>query len=138
MPINLMRGNMQTVSVAQFISNHISASRKSRLDIAKEIGYDSEKVIQGFEKGTHKVPINVVKPLAGALGADPVQFFETVLAEYMPETWAVFKDVMGELMLSDHERQIVLAYRELARGRDIDVLLCPTRGTAEVTVSRNE
>jgi transcriptional regulator with XRE-family HTH domain len=132
---NISEGRMrtnQTVSVARFITNHIRFGKKSHAQIAKKLGFDSPAIIKQWESGAVKVPINMAKPLAEAIGGEPVAFFEVLLAEYMPETWALFREVLGEAALSDYEMEVMRAYRTLAEGKDLGVIIVPAIPHIEV------
>jgi hypothetical protein len=127
------------VAVAQAVTNWIVWSGKSREQIATAMGYDSTAVLDRWERGSIKLPINMVKPFAEASAGDSVGLFEIVLAEYVPETWAAFQDILGAWTLSDYEKEVISGYRSLARdaGKDIGVVIVPTEhGYVQVTVPK--
>ena len=85
----------KALKVSQFVSNAVDASGKSHSQIAEELGYSNAKVIDMIKAGSTKLPVNKVRALAQAVGADPKALMSCVLEEYMPESWQEIQRVYG-------------------------------------------
>jgi len=94
---------MNDMTVSQFITLRIDASGKTDTEIAHAIGCESAKTIQMIKAGTIKFPLNCVKTLADALQINPADLLRIVMTEYMPDTWIVIKEIMGQPHLTPGE-----------------------------------
>tara|TARA_B100002049_G_scaffold129896_1_gene96087 strand:- start:1439 stop:1840 length:402 start_codon:yes stop_codon:yes gene_type:complete len=106
--------------LADRIGKLINISPKSQNEIADEIGYEKANIITMFKKGTTKVPIGRVGPLATALGADPAQLVRHALMEYLPETYDAIEKYLGGV-LTQNELAVVEAFREATNFEDPDL-----------------
>lgn len=106
--------------VAAHLARIIEASGETRREIARRAGLARPNVLSMMCSGETKVPIARIPALAAACGADPVFFVRLAMRTYHPETWAVLRDVVGEV-LSEQEEELVDAYRRGAGDDDIEL-----------------
>lgn len=125
---------VHTETVAGFITHQIRASGKSQAEIASELGYPNQNIITMFKQGRTRIPLDKVGPLAKALEIDPALFLKKVMGEYMPETLAALQGVLDGLQLTQNERELIAAYRETTRGRDVSAVICDKAVVAVVMV----
>lgn len=115
---------VSTESVAEFITRHIHVSGKSQVEIASELGYDKPNIITMFKQGRTRIPLNKVGPLAKALGIDPALLLKKIMGEYMPETFAALQSVLDGLQLTQNELELIAAYRQTTKGKDVSAVVC--------------
>lgn len=136
MLVSVLEINMTTrfksPTVAEYLGEEIEASGRTAQDIADAIGYDSADVIKAFTRGTAKVPVNKVGPLARALDIDAAYFLRLVLAEYMPDTLAAIDDAIRVPMLTENERGLIGAYRRATNGTDAAAVVCDAKDVVAV------
>lgn len=110
----------RTTTAAEYLAKAIELSNKSQREIAQAAGYAKPNVLSMMKLGQTKIPIDKVPALARACGVDPSAFMRIVLREYLPETWAVINETVGE-PLTRNERRLVETYREVAPDGDLDI-----------------
>ena len=107
-------------NIARYITEAIERSDKTQLQISKEVGFDKPNIITMIKQGKTKVPICRVSGLAKSLDVDPVHLFNSVLAEYQPETWLAVQEVYGSpLIPSLFERRLIEAIRNSGARLDL-------------------
>jgi hypothetical protein len=89
----------------------INASSKTQFQIADELGYPNANLITIFKKGTTRVPLDKVAPLARALDLDPANFMREWMAAYMPVALVALEELVGT-PLSRSERTWVDGLRK--------------------------
>ena len=115
-----MKDKITPTSVAEFIADRLAAIDKTQRQVAEECGFESANVITMFKKGSTKLPLNRIGPLAKALDVDPAHLLRLAMLEYMPETWGMVEEVMQSTLLTANELDLVRAYRA-ATGNDDSV-----------------
>lgn len=102
------------INVAQFIAQKIKASGKTYVQVAKEIGYETDRasLIEMIATGRSKLPLNKVRQFAESLNLNPAELLRMVLAEYSPTTLDAIEDITG---------------RNLATGNPTEGLGAPPR-----------
>lgn len=111
------------LTVAEFLTSKIDKSGKTQKDIATEIGYDNPNIITMFKQGLTKIPLTTVGPLASALDIDPAYLLRLVMTEYFPDTYRAVEDCLGTMILTEHERTLIEAYRLCTKDTDPEVLI---------------
>ena len=114
-------------TVAEYLTEKISACGKTEQEIAEAIGYSAASVIHAFTHGTAKVPINKIGMLARFLEIDSVYFLRLVLAEYMPDVLVAIDDALQVPMLTENERGLIEAYRRVTEGTDAMAVICDAK-----------
>jgi hypothetical protein len=84
-------------TVAEYVTFHLDACKRTQREIAGEIGYSNSNVITMFKQGLTKIPVAVAPKLAVAIGVDPGQFLRMVLNEYMPDLLPEIEKHVGGL-----------------------------------------
>lgn len=125
---------VRTESVAEFITHKIRVSGKSQVEIASELGYDKPNIITMFKQGRTRIPLDKVGPLAKALEINPALFLKKVMGEYMPETLAALQSVLDGLQLTQNELELIAAYRQTTKGKDVSAVVCDKAVVAVVMV----
>jgi hypothetical protein len=102
--------------IAAYLTRQIEAlsGRKTRREIALEIGYDKPNMISMFKRGETKVPLEKIPLLAKALGVDPIHLFRLGLDQYWPdlqETIAGMFDQGG--LITDNEFSLIKEVRNI-------------------------
>lgn len=111
--MDLLEEGLESITVAELLTEKIQGSGKTEEEIAAAIGYDNPSAIKAFQQGTIKVPIKVVAPLAGVLGIDPAHLLRVVMCQYMPGTWNALAGILGGDGLTEAEREMLSCYRRV-------------------------
>ena len=111
------------LTVAEYLTRKIDESGKTQKDIATEIGYDNPNIITMFKQGLTKLPLTTVGPIAEALDVDPAHLLRLVMNEYFPDTYRALEDCLGTMVLTEHERALIEAYRLCTKDTDPKVLI---------------
>jgi hypothetical protein len=85
-----------------------------------------------IKQGSTRLPLDKVGLLAKAIDLDPVYLLRIVMQEYMPDTYTAIEESLADIALSDYEQEVLEAYRELAKGPDMSVVLCPVNSVVMV------
>lgn len=105
------------VSVAEFLRQQIALSDKSQREIATDVGYQNPNVITMIKQGHTRLPIDKVGLFAKALGLDPRYLLRITMQEYMPQTWEVIAEVLGDdINLSQEELNVLGIVRQANNG----------------------
>lgn len=108
------------LTVAEYLTKAIELSGKTQREVAREVGYEKPNVVSMMKQGQTKVPIEKAPMFAKACGVDPTFFLRLVLQEYFPDAWKTIQATFGE-SLTDNEKKLVAAYREVAPNDEIEV-----------------
>ena len=125
---------VHTETVAEFITHQIRVSGKSQVEIAQELGYPKPNIITMFKQGKTRIPLDRVGPLAKTLEIDPALLLKKVMGEYMPDTLAALQGVLDGLQLTHNERELIAAYRQITKGKDVSAVVCDKTVVAVVMV----
>jgi hypothetical protein len=109
-------------TVAQYLEQQIALSEKSQREIAAECGYERPNILTMIKQGDTKLPLNKVGLMAKALGVDPIHLLRLTMSEYMPETWGVLEELIGEQLVSEKEMTLIHLARDVTDGVDLDYL----------------
>lgn len=104
-----------TSETARFISSLIDDSKKTKQQIATEVGLARPDDVSSMKSGATKLPISMIGPIAKALDTDPVQLLTMCLHEYFPETWESVRPFLDSI-LTDDELSLVKALRSAVGG----------------------
>jgi len=115
--------NDKSITIADFIANHLAELDKTQREIAAECGFETPNIITMFKKGSTKVPMNRIGPLAKALGADPAHMLRLAMQEYMPDTWESIEETLKSTVLTDNELKLIRAYREATGNADPEAVV---------------
>lgn len=81
-------------TVAEFLANVIEASHKSQTEISEICGFARPHMVSMMKTGKTSLPFDKIQPLARALGIDPLPLFKLALAEYRPDLFALFEQMV--------------------------------------------
>jgi hypothetical protein len=111
----------QRAEVARKIREQLEilGGRKSASQVAREIGYEGDRLIYAFACGELRVPLDRAVPLAKALEIEPGAFFAAVLSAFMPLPNGL-KISFGALKASD-ENEIEKQLEDLRTATEIIV-----------------
>lgn len=110
---------IKKLTVAEYLEQQINMSGKSQKEIAEEMGYEKPNIITMFKQGKTRLPINKVADCARALEIDTMHLLRLAMNEYMPETWAVLEQVVGDSMVTAEEMKVVELMRKNAGGQPV-------------------
>lgn len=113
----------KSLTIADFIANHLAELDKTQREIAAECGFETPNIITMFKKGSTKVPMNRIGPLAKALGADPAHMLRLAMQEYMPDTWESIEETLKSTVLTTNELKLIRAYREATGNADPEAVV---------------
>ena len=91
------------VSVSSFISFHLRASRKTHVEIAREVGFSSSNMLSIMKNGTMKIPLDRVPALVESLGISAQSLFVLCVEEYEPGLWRAIQLCLPGAFLSDDD-----------------------------------
>jgi hypothetical protein len=91
------------MKVSAFIAYHLKTSRKTHVEIAREVGFSSSNTLSMLKNGTMKIPLNRVPALAEALGISAQNLFLRCLEEYMPDLSRTIKLILPGVHLSQED-----------------------------------
>jgi hypothetical protein len=107
-------------TVAEYLAQQIELSRKSHIQIAKEVGFPHPNIISMLKRGTIKLPIARVGPIAKALGIDALDLYMRAMSEYEPGNWMALKEaVFRQPRLTEKEIEIIEIIR-MAEANNIN------------------
>lgn len=98
-------------SFAERMNRLINDSPMTQQEIAEALGYPNQNIITMFKKGSTRVPLEKVIPLATLLGEDPAEMLREWFDVYMPGTLAQMELYMGNV-LTAHEASWVRNLRK--------------------------
>lgn len=122
-------------TVAEFIADRLAASDKTQRQISEECGFETPNIVTMFKKGSTKLPINRIGPLAKAIDADPAHLLRLVLNEYFPDTWADIENLMQSTVLTANELALVRAYREVTGDSDAAAVVIDRSAVLAIVVA---
>lgn len=74
----------------------------------------SANVLIRFWQGKITLPVQSVPEVARYLGVDPAWLLRIYLEDHLPATLATIDGACATMLLTQHERNLVLAYRQIA------------------------
>jgi hypothetical protein len=83
---------------AALIEEQINASEKTQIDLARELGYENPNIITMFKKGTTRVPLDKVAPLARALDLDSGELLRQWFATFYPDALPEIEKHLGPVL----------------------------------------
>ncbi len=116
---------MKKKTVAEFISEKITASGKPQLQIAVDCDWPKPNMITMVKQGKTKIPLEKVGLLAASLEIDAKDLLRRCMQEYMPGVLEVVEAVHPGLLLSHYEHEIIEAYRAVAGNKNFSVGIFP-------------
>ena len=105
-------------TVAEFLTECLSKSKKKQCEIAQECGLESPNVITMWKKGVTKVPVTRIGALAKALEVDPAHLLRFVLTEYLPDAWASIEDSIRGTVQTANELEFIRKFRVATGNSD--------------------
>jgi hypothetical protein len=118
-----LENRFETPSLGTFLVEHQDKARKSDEEMAEALGFSRASVYTLIKQGKMKLPIGKVPLLAGALDVTASDTLTVILTEYDPELMAVIRKAWGPTELTANEKNLVTAYRTLAKGQDVEPLI---------------
>lgn len=89
-------------------------------EIASDIGFDRPQYFYMLMKGAMPVPTARIPAIARALRVDPKHLFRLKMEEEWEDELELLRTLFDEV-LTDNEKKLVKAYREIAQGEDPDI-----------------
>ncbi len=86
--------------------------------IAKELEIDSVNVLVQCWKGRLIIPVSFVPGIAHFLGVDPAWLLRIYLEDSLPDTMKMIEQCGLSILLTERERDLVLAYRGSTANQD--------------------
>jgi transcriptional regulator with XRE-family HTH domain len=84
----------------------INASDKTQLEIAESLGYSNANLITMIKKGTTRLPLDKVVPMARELDLDPSQLMREWFAVYMPDALPSIESALGYILSASEKSWI--------------------------------
>jgi plasmid maintenance system antidote protein VapI len=97
----------------------------NNVKLAELLGYERPNVVAMILNGTMKLPIAKVPKLAKALDLEPVALLKRVLLAYDPSIWETLEEILGNKLVTKHERKLVEFSRRCLGGEDLDLVADP-------------
>lgn len=123
---------MQTV--AECIDQAIERSSKSDLEVAREIGYSDPTEIMLLRTGGMQLPCALIKPIAETLRIDVLYLLRLALNEYLPGSFAAVETCLGTKITTEHELEIIEAFRSCSDDNDPSVIILEEPGKITIAV----
>jgi hypothetical protein len=73
------------LSVADFLNQQIEFCGRTQIQISEICGFQRPQMVSMMKTGRTRVPLDKMRVLARAVGADPLEFSKLVLGEYNPD-----------------------------------------------------
>jgi len=96
------------MKVSAFIAYHLKASRKTHVEIAREVGFGSSNTLSMIKNGTMRIPLDRVPSLAESLGICVQNLFVRCVEEYEPGLWEAIQLSLPGAFLSDDDLKMLL------------------------------
>lgn len=111
------------LTVSSFLTNAIVESGNSLEEIAQGVGCEQPVLFDSILKGTMKLPVNLVYPLAKYLEIDPAALLRIYLRDYAPDLQQALHDCGGQEIVTARERLLLEGYRKATGNTDPEVLI---------------
>jgi hypothetical protein len=92
------------------LEDAINESDLTQFELAKRLGYENANIISMFKKGTTRVPLDKVAPLARILNLDPGELLREWFHTYYPDALPAIEEHMG-LVLTGAEKSWIRGIR---------------------------
>lgn len=96
---------------AQMLSSLIEQSDKTQVQISRDMGYENQNLITMFKRGTTRVPLEKVAPMAKSLNQDPGRMIRLWFEAYMSEAVPDLDRYIG-MPLSTSEKSWIYGLRD--------------------------
>lgn len=110
------------LTVNQLIEKAISSSPKSRVEIAKTLGFKNPTIVSMIKNGATILPISKVAKFAKLMDLDPLEFYLKYLEEIKPEQ---YQDLMVAINYSESKSfpisETEAEFLKFARKNGIDL-----------------
>lgn len=110
------------LTVSQLIEKAINSSPKSRVEIAKILGFKNPTIVSMIKNGSTVLPISKVAKFAKLMNLDPLEFYLKYLEELKPEQ---YKDLMIAINYSEGKSipmsETEAEFLKFARKNSIDL-----------------
>lgn len=103
--------------VARFLAAKQAELSMDDGDVASAVNLPQNS-IRMIKDGRMKLPVGAIRALAHRLDVPPQHLLHVVLADYMPDLYAVMQQLRTPLELTKNERELLAKYRHLCEGRD--------------------
>lgn len=110
----------EKTDLARFLRKRIDqlAPRKTRNEIAAEVGFNRPNILSMLKAGEAKLPLDRVPAMAKALEADPAYLFRMALEQHFRSDVAdAIASIFGDIV-SDNEREWLQLIRETSGNTD--------------------
>lgn len=92
---------METISVADFITERIAFCEKTQVQIAKEMGLAHPNFLTMVKQGKTKLPMLRVAAFAQALNVNPLDLLTMCIKEYNPDIWEAIQPFFPSTLPSE-------------------------------------
>lgn len=104
-------------SFLDFLHFAFEQTPKTRAEIAREMGYRNENVVNMMLGGVCKVPIDKIPRLAKALNVEVTQMMTLAMEEYCPSILRAIEETF-EFLATPNEREFVKVVRHISNNTD--------------------
>jgi hypothetical protein len=111
------------LTVASFLTNAFVESGNSLDEIAEGVGCEKPVLLDSVLKGTAKLPVTLVYPIAKYLGIDPAALLRVYLRDYVPDLEQAFHGCGGQAIVTAREKLMLETYRKATGGTDPEALI---------------
>lgn len=111
------------LSVVDFMKRKFADSEMTIEDIATAIGEPDIRTLQMILDGIVQLPATMIFPIAKATDIDPSQFMRIYLRDYLPDLERAMHDCEGRVVVTEHERSLLEAYRKCSGDTDPEILI---------------
>jgi hypothetical protein len=118
-----MEPNFEHSALADFLTRAQHNGSKSDEDMAEALGFSRANVYRAIKAGKMKMPFEKVPALARTLDVSQSDALEAILRDYSPELLELIQKVWGPVNLTANEKKLLIAYRTLAHGQDVEPLV---------------
>lgn len=96
----------------EYLSNVMDISGKTQNEIAADCNFNNSNIVSMIKQGKTKLPMAKVIPMAKSLNLDPIHLFRMALKEYQPDTYTALDAVIGAIIISRNELEILEVIRD--------------------------
>lgn len=109
--------------VFEMLFDAIEQRGESFATVSKEYGLGSPGVLVQCWNGRLVIPVSFLPGIARLLNVDPAWLLRIYLEDHLPDTMKMIEQCGLSMMVTEKERELLLAYRRATGGQDLPMTI---------------
>jgi hypothetical protein len=120
--------------VARFVNEALKRAGTDTRQAARKISRQTGVELEWLLRGMIKLPLESIKPMSTALGADPGELLRAWMDDYLPGLVSALQELGDPPPLSASERRLLQALRAHTEGGKAEPVVCDMRDVLAVVM----